>query len=316
MHPETHKAVTALALERYRAFHPGSWLVSVIEKKGGGRAILDGVVAEDYPTVGRLLNWHFFASNRVIAAQSRSLLPGLVLRPTSEHIVASRAGTLIDRAGRWPDRSQLKTLGRLLHHIQDMSIPAHVVPIYHGPAKKDAFELYLQNNWPHIAAGLRAEPFTRREKSDARDCRDLPSLYRLAGARLLRTLQGSGGLFPLVLDRSLPPVPSSAFWQPYDRANGRAETVLKIKGFGSFGPLGESFGAIERFTLAGVEYRLPPGGAPYLAIALFFMKCAVQDSLAGLALFDGLLATVAEERRAPAPLTEAWPAGSAASPRG
>jgi len=30
--------------------------------------------------------------------------------------------------------------GRLTHHIQDMSTPSHVVPVYHGPGLKDEYE--------------------------------------------------------------------------------------------------------------------------------------------------------------------------------
>ena len=38
-------------------------------------------------------------------------------------------------------------VGRILHHVQDMSTPSHVVPVYHGLVVKDRFETHLHQEY-------------------------------------------------------------------------------------------------------------------------------------------------------------------------
>lgn len=86
-----------------------------------------GAWAEDETErISRSLNWHFY--NRDGQVESTTLF-----NKSLDAIFARRVGDL-ERQLATPKRNLEETfvaMGRVLHYIQDMVVPAHVVPIYH-----------------------------------------------------------------------------------------------------------------------------------------------------------------------------------------
>ena len=128
MHPKVHQALTRITLDTF-----ASCLPEYLTSHAG--QIIDGTKAEDRlwgPS--RVKNWHFYRrAGSPILEQTRWLR----MRPTSEYIFAERVKEMQSCAIDDPKRYEY--LGRILHHIQDMSTPSHVRPVYHGPVLHDHF---------------------------------------------------------------------------------------------------------------------------------------------------------------------------------
>jgi len=103
-----------------------------------GESIVKGVKAEDGPTLTRITNWHNNNRDRLVRRTS-----GVVKR-NLDAVFRRRICRLEKRLKRTESKPAgiYKAAGRVLHYIQDMSVPAHVVPIYHGPGRKDRFDGY------------------------------------------------------------------------------------------------------------------------------------------------------------------------------
>ena len=127
MKPCTHKALTAHALTLLSKKLSPSFREFTQE-------IINGSGAEDnWWELSRSLNWHFYRSNVRMKRKYH------IFHVSSELILEKRVAVFLD-AGK-PLSMRLFYLGRILHHIQDMSTPSHVIPIYHGPAFPREFSL-------------------------------------------------------------------------------------------------------------------------------------------------------------------------------
>ena len=98
--------------------------------------LIKGTVEEDTtePT-SRLANWHFYNTYG-------NLRQGPALFESLDHIFKKRHKQLkkLDTKS-----GQENHKGRILHYIQDMFVPAHVVPVFHGKPfdKTDEFDHFL-----------------------------------------------------------------------------------------------------------------------------------------------------------------------------
>ncbi|WP_428737991.1 hypothetical protein [Sulfurimonas sp.] len=100
--------------------------------------IARGSTAEDsifLPTKGA--KWHFYRYNSFIKKHI-----GLCINPISE----TRLKTLSARI-KWllGDENKAETLGNIIHHIQNMNTPKHVLPIYQEVGKTDSYEKYMMS---------------------------------------------------------------------------------------------------------------------------------------------------------------------------
>jgi len=139
MHPKTHQALTRFTLTTFESSLPEVIKVHAEE-------IIHGTKAEDgWWEPARALNWHFYRrEGSPIPERTRWLR----MRPTSEHIFAAHLAKMQSYAVDDPRR--YRYLGRIVHHIQDMSTPSHVRPVYHDPLVHDHFESFMVDMLPNL----------------------------------------------------------------------------------------------------------------------------------------------------------------------
>ena len=132
MKPYAHQAITRIALNQYAKRHDCSIPTEFYD------AVVYGVKAEDHMwEMRRWINWHFFRQNDRIRSRYY-----LVVRTTSEDIFCTRVATLL-RCFEKVNRGKFgRNLGRVLHHIQDMYTPSHIIPIFH--LTNDYFESFME----------------------------------------------------------------------------------------------------------------------------------------------------------------------------
>lgn len=224
----------------------------------------------------RPFHWHFYNNNNLIA--DICWIPG---ERTSE----KRFKTLLEKLGRYIDRCKcdpdpykiedlVEAAGRLIHHIQDMSTPSHVVPVYHGPGVSDHYETYIESYAgkiiPRFVAAHGGADTGERfgvdisaadidmaigQSLDRRGASPMLDLYESSAQSTLKFLkENSLALYCNGVERSYP---LTAFWQEND-GSGESLWLRKFtQGFGSFGLLGNNFGKLN-FSVGNQFYEGSP----------------------------------------------------------
>jgi hypothetical protein len=129
--PELHSEFADKAVEAYQTC-PGVTLPEPL-----GKALAGGTKAEDsdpLTAVERITNWHFYNRNQ-------TLKPFWFFQRNLDSIFITRTKALNELLED-PDSNPVdvyKQAGRVLHYIQDMSVPGHVVPTYHIKDPFDGF---------------------------------------------------------------------------------------------------------------------------------------------------------------------------------
>jgi len=279
--------VTAFALDLFLSLDTDSALALELKKENVRKAVLDGTEREDKLTFGRMWNWHFYPQNEFLTR-----LTWTTMRRTSRPIVKKRQEQLLGVGEGKAAGDLFETFGRVLHHVQDMNTPTHVVPIYH---LADPFEEYLVAHCPSIFDGLKSDASHIVAAQGAEQDHDFCSLYAKAAEGTLDDLTDNGRLFPLPVNPELT-VSSIKFWEPYKRTKGWASFREIItytgKGFGKYGPLGKSFGG-ESCSLEGRTVPIDP--LAFNRVAVFFVKRAIVYTLKALHLLSSLYADWREE---------------------
>ncbi len=264
-----HKMLTAIALQRC-----GDKLSKTISKFAS--EILRGVEDEDDIRPERMLNWHFYRSNEKIKGKK-------LIKYTSEDIFAKRITNM--KKHKKDDKKRYNNLGRILHHIQDMSTPAHVIPIYHGPSfsLKDKFNIrdYFE------------EFMSKQTNADTlgetvvlgKSQKDFITLYEDAAKATLKYIQNTTfKLKPVKTDEHKQKLFLNEFWQ-----NCEQNENPKLKGFGSYGPLHGCFLSTAT-DFCNCPSKIAKG--ELLKIHTYICNKAIQDTCDALfyaaALDDGL----------------------------
>jgi len=259
-----------------------SWTLYRQWLEAGGRnsaiadpeAIVQGTIAEDAVTLTRARNWHFFNP-------AGRLENGWVFQRSSAarlaDLIKALQQALAERAS--PAATGLLA-GRILHHLQDMSVPAHAIPIYHGPGKLDAFERFSEANkdrFPNPVPLAAVGPLLR--SLPAKYAGQLPHfLYARDARRTIATRQ-----LPLAAEGPLAALRWGDFWIACDPAAAAQTCNLHQKGFGLYSDLGYVFGAAVLETPEGsraVDPRL------YDAYYRRQQRQAIQTTLEWLHLYD------------------------------
>lgn len=262
MYPHQHRLITAEALRRLRG--EGGAKVALTEQQQ--LAILDGSAGEDAPSWQRLSNWHFFRSNDEMPT---SCWPRLDSR--------YRVDELSQSLDQCPQSECYDRIGRLLHHIQDMSTPSHVTPVYHGGIPADPYESWLKQQfqeWPledvQLTPGLIAS--SRQE---------IGHFYKACAEATLKFLADERHGLAATHNGSPIRLPLSEFWPHY-----RPETRGWLPGFARFGRFGRHFGRAH-LQSADEEYQISP--ASYRDLANILLEKACQESGLALQLLLGRL---------------------------
>jgi hypothetical protein len=84
---------------------------------------------DESPLIKRYFNWHFYDAYKDEASAMGRSITGA--RKSLHHIFNERADSLIEALKKKQKDNTYEYTGRLLHYIQDMTVPVHVAPIYH-----------------------------------------------------------------------------------------------------------------------------------------------------------------------------------------
>ena len=283
MKAKTHADITHLALDLLCQGQATADILTLCQDEVLRDWVVRGVKAEDdWWVPKRLLNWHFYPANSVIAKETRRVM-GWKLRPTSQWIIRQRQNELFKKIDqREPAKKIYVAFGRVLHHIQDMSTPSHVVPVYHAASPADPFEAYLVTNWKRIASALQRLDFTPIQGDD--DNEDFISAYDRAAERVLQSLSPESDVFPVRLcTGSDVTVNASAFWKSYEQTPKSSKIPFTLNGFGSFGPIGKGYDKVKKYRVGDV--LVPIDSRLYLDIAVFYLKFAIEDTMRAITKF-------------------------------
>jgi len=126
--PENHKPVTRMAMNVYK---------SCTDQLGINDTLTEGIddivefsgLEDESPLIDRYFNWHFYDAYRnESTAMGRSFTGA---RKSLHHIYDARITSLIEALKKHDKAYIYEYTGRVLHYIQDMTVPAHVAPVYH-----------------------------------------------------------------------------------------------------------------------------------------------------------------------------------------
>ncbi len=217
METGAHRLVTYLAIQ-----HCKNLLCDEI--KQNALLIVNGTSDEDETELfTRITNWHFYrAAHSQIPKRYRSFYGNC--KTTSEYIFSLRLLNM--KHSIYDSREYYNNLGRVLHHIQDMSTPSHVVPIYHDLFTKDYFESYMVKN---INRNALDKTFKLDNIID-----NLDSLYNSSALATLDYIERTS-FKAIDKNNVISELPLSKFWRNFDSQN------KSIEGFGTYGDLHKGF---------------------------------------------------------------------------
>lgn len=154
------------------------------------------------------------------------------------------------------ESSNAARLGAAAHHIQDMAVPAHVVPVGHGFG--DGFEVYQ----------------FKGEISTGWSCSDIG---RFSAGEDLRSIHKQTAMLTLtkVMNTQNSGLTGQDFWQPSSNSS-----------FGHYGSVGNHFGQ-SKIVVNGRTLQIDP--TFYDQLKQSQMKLAVQESLKALYWYSRLV---------------------------
>lgn len=148
--PEVHQLYSYRGVEAYQAcVKLGADFPKL--READFDALSAGTRAEDETQCfSRAKNWHF--PHREGMWRGMWSLFGYV-NHNQEGIFSERAGDFQGGVSPGDDAARkafFERAGRVLHYIQDMRVPAHAIPVYHGPGVKDGFDGYVFNDRDNV----------------------------------------------------------------------------------------------------------------------------------------------------------------------
>jgi len=169
----------------------------------------------------------------------------------------------------WDNYDNLAELGYLVHHLQDMTVPPHVVPIMHN-SFSDGFEAYSFDG--DISSGWSCQQISDESKATIPDdfLKDT-ALKTLENVKNIKIdVRMKFFLGDMVLHAT-----GDDFWEesPYNE-------------FGKYGHIGNHYGETD-FVENGVHYIVP--GNFYAQFKQGQMKLAVQSTLKALYWYASLV---------------------------
>ena len=245
MNKNDHEKITKFATKNFKHLFTSEFkkLLEVEEKRS---YIAEGSKKEDEGVFVRSKNWHFYRAENSHYLKPFPLLLGLgTIHPSSRNRFIEHTTTLANKRDTSNIESIFLLAGRIIHHIQDMSTPAHVIPIYHGPtiypvhfpSKKDGFENFSEN---HIDNYLQTSKISITHNDQDRIIKEsnnnMISLYDLVANRTLEYLESDNACFKAKVNGIEKTVTPDLFWLKFDPIEPHND---KRDGWGRYGPFGE-----------------------------------------------------------------------------
>lgn len=251
--------------------------------------------ADISPLYTRVTNWHFYNRNLdqdVIHQPVWSFMEPLTVHLSSDRILQKRYNQLKEEGTKRSLRDCCNLTGRILHHIQDMSSPSHVVPVFHGPLVPDSFETYLQNTYlaqdDRLSKMLLDGPLNRNHLIPLPETTIL-QVYREAAESTLNLLKPENSNCRAIVNGQPRELPWTYFWVGKQTPQeGAYPSDCKFSGFGTFGPLGKNFGTTGEIRADGKSYRIE--GEVYDELCRRLVEEMLFNSIRALFLLEPILA--------------------------
>ncbi len=287
MNKSDHEKITRFTIDSFEDLFTSEFRKLLGEK---GSLISQGSKKEDEGGLVRILNWHFY---RAEDSPYLKPFPFMVLgttHPSSRKIFTEHAAALLNKTNNNDIEAIFLLAGRIIHHIQDMSTPAHVVPVYHGPtlypkyfpSKKDAFEEFSKKHIDnYLSTSEISMTFEENDRIIKESNSTILSLYDQVAKRTLSYLKSDESSFKVKVNGIKEKGTCDLFWIKFDPIKPRHN---KTDGWGEYGLFGEVskdkkyFGAsscIKKYN--GDTYTID--FKDYEHIYIHFIKQMVLDTL-------------------------------------
>ena len=255
MKTEAHKKITEFTIHQFLDNMDGPFRTMLHPEKA---RIIDSTEAEDvwYRNPQRPFHWHFFHPQGVDIPDHFNVIFRFTLfskEALRRHIAAlndnfSKLKALLRQTDEDKERFYRKhkglsrAIGGVLHHVQDMSTPSHVVPVFHGsPAPGDfepavdTFEDFADANISQQIMGRSSWFVGEADILDSSPAQSYEQLYESSAVETLEFLKKT--TVKATIDGSdTVSMNSSIFWKPYDFEND-PQNGNETAGFGSYGPM-------------------------------------------------------------------------------
>jgi hypothetical protein len=214
------------------------------------------------------------------------LRPIFTLYPTSEHSLRHYVQELRKDISDGVSMSTYHLIGKIMHLVQDMSSPANVIPVFHGPSGGDSFESRLNYRMGSYLSGFNynQERFNLvTECSVGENC--IENIYHGAAIRTREHITSPKSQFNIEIDGETRKVGWDLFWKGEEQMNSSPKRykLNGFKGFGSYGPLGKHFGQ-EQVDIARNRYVV--NSKIYDELCSFVVRKTIEDSLKILICVD------------------------------
>ena len=303
MKPSDHKKITQFTFDQYNDLFSDAF--RALPKTFTTQTVQATADEDEKKPLKRFTNWHFYKSGENPHKESFRCCFFIRINLYSHLIYQEHIDTLNDivtpQGNRSPaslSQEQLATLARafggIIHHVQDMSTPSHVTPIYHGPwwgpgkfkKRQDHFEDFSQRyNTAHPLNhnGILQIPDNIPDlfPNDL----DFMTIYHQTAEATRQYLRTT--TFPATRNNIPEEMPLTAFWQEYD-FDTDPESANETAGFGQYGPWENCFGERKTSrTLDGVQWTI--AFDTYQFIYFELISKMIADTLRCLRLLDTLL---------------------------
>jgi hypothetical protein len=218
--PKTHRQLVQEAVKDFKVCIDHLQLRAAPFSADESEEIESGNLWEDYNLWRKFTNWHFYHPSKDLGVGWLGIGHGS-LGPRFQELQSA-------------DPKKLAVIGALSHYLQDVTNPAHVVPIYHGIG--DSFDNFdFKAHWPKQISKAQCEILWQRSQQSIKKKHFIWELLQQTAAHTRARLEEkiaikSGkhqGDFSW----------GQAFW---DETYGKGS---KRVGFGQYGFLGNEFGS-------------------------------------------------------------------------
>ncbi|MBU0480784.1 MAG: hypothetical protein KKG47_06765 [Proteobacteria bacterium] len=292
MKPKCHQKITKKAIQIYLDNCQNNLAEDLQHNKWSVR--MGSSDADTSPLITRAKNWHFYKENDFLIPFKGKLFGfPITYTPTSDEIFSHLVAQLKTEIVNGNTEEMFLWVGRILHHIQDMSTPSHVVPIFHGPFidieegadnTKDAFEEFSAAVIKEVLIDIVYDKPTLNNLVNDSGL-SLQENYVLSAENTLTLLfEGNQSKIDCMIDGQPKKIGFDFFWKKNDQSLDDEESK---HGFGHYGILGNRFSDTSEIKVPPHRYKISYDS--YLGIYRQLISKMVQDSTKTLSIIAGML---------------------------
>ncbi len=294
MKASDHRLITAEAIRQFVRFSQSPAVPFLLQHS---RSVQTGSEDADIsPIYTRATNWHFYNRNLdrdILREPIWSFMEPLTFHLSSDRILKRRCEQLTEEIEKKSPKDVCNFTGRILHHIQDMSIPSHVVPVYHGPLVSDSFETYLSTYLKNseYLSDITEELEQKTPPIPTFLKNDIMQLYQDTAEATLEFIKPENSSCQVTRNGIETTLPWSFFWADKNsKHRDDYPSSCQFGGFGTFGPLGKHFGNSEEFTIGQDSYII--NEEVFNAFCRKLVKDMLENSIKALFLIEKDLRTM------------------------